>query len=307
MSPGVLLAGLASGIAAAALVAAVTPSRPRLDGRVRPYTAAARSALGLPLDPAREDVPGAWQVPLRLLAPVVAWVAPRGTAALERRLTHSGLYATVPAGDRFTAHRQRQVLSATWWAVGGGAVVAALGRAPLLALLAGGLGAVVGAARPTAEVDRAIADRRERARAELQTVNHILAVHLRVGGSVVQALRLVVARSGGVVAGELREVLHQHRAGRPLAEALTIQAAATAEPQAARTYRLLASASAYGSDLAPALLRLAAEVREARREDLRRLATRRRAAVLIPIIALLAPVMLLFIAAPLPWLVLGDG
>lgn len=38
---------------------------------------------------------------------------------------------------------------------------------------------------------------------------------------------------------------------------------------------------------------------------MRRAATKRRAAMLIPIIAILAPVMLLFVAAPLPSLVFG--
>ena len=54
-----------------------------------------------------------------------------------------------------------------------------------------------------------------------------------------------------------------------------------------------------------ALLGLADDVREARREAIRRAATKRRAAMLIPTIAILAPVMLLFVGAPLPSLILG--
>ena len=47
-----------------------------------------------------------------------------------------------------------------------------------------------------------------------------------------------------------------------------------------------------------------AELEEVR-EDLKKAATRRRAAMLVPIIALLAPVMLLFILAPIPRIVFG--
>ena len=46
-------------------------------------------------------------------------------------------------------------------------------------------------------------------------------------------------------------------------------------------------------------------LRDDRREDLKKAATRRRAAMLVPIIALLAPVMLLFILAPIPRIVFG--
>jgi pilus assembly protein TadC len=68
---------------------------------------------------------------------------------------------------------------------------------------------------------------------------------------------------------------------------------------------LLAAAEERGADLAPALLALADDVREERRDDFKRASTKRRAALLVPIIAVLAPVMLLFVGAPLPSLVLG--
>jgi pilus assembly protein TadC len=77
-------------------------------------------------------------------------------------------------------------------------------------------------------------------------------------------------------------------------------AAVTPEPSCARTYALLSAAEERGADLAAALLELSEDVREARRETMRRTATKRRAAMLVPIIGILAPVMLLFVAAPLP-------
>jgi Flp pilus assembly protein TadB len=67
----------------------------------------------------------------------------------------------------------------------------------------------------------------------------------------------------------------------------------------------LAAADERGADLAHALLELSEDVREARREAMRRSATRRRAAMLVPIIGILAPVMLLFVGAPLPQVIFG--
>ena len=53
------------------------------------------------------------------------------------------------------------------------------------------------------------------------------------------------------------------------------------------------------------LVALSEDLRDARREQLHKDAVRRRAAMLVPTIAILAPIMLLFIAAPLPSIVLG--
>jgi pilus assembly protein TadC len=106
-----------------------------------------------------------------------------------------------------------------------------------------------------------------------------------------------------VVVEELRDVLALHRGGRPMAEALELAARTTPEPHAARTYRLLATGVEYGADLAEGLRALSEDIRGQRVEALRRAATKRRAAMLVPIIAILAPVMLLFVAAPLPSIV----
>ncbi len=79
----------------------------------------------------------------------------------------------------------------------------------------------------------------------------------------------------------------------------------TPEPHCARTYSLLAAADERGADLAKGLLQLSEDVRESRREAIRRNATKRRALMLIPTIAILAPVLLLFVAAPLPQIIFG--
>ena len=58
--------------------------------------------------------------------------------------------------------------------------------------------------------------------------------------------------------------------------------------------------------VADGLRALSEDLRDSRREEIRQTATRRRAAMLVPTIAVLAPVMLLFIAAPLPSIVFGS-
>src|SRR5690606_19695317 len=109
----------------------------------------------------------------------------------------------------------------------------------------------------------------------------------------------------GAVVEELAEVLRAHRSGRRVTEALERAARTTPEPHAARTYKLLANGVEYGADLADGLRALSDDIREQRAEAFKRAATKRRAAMLVPIIAILAPVMLLFVAAPLPSIVFG--
>ena len=115
----------------------------------------------------------------------------------------------------------------------------------------------------------------------------------------------IADRGHGEVVDELRAILASIRSGRAEAEAFRHAATTTAEPHAARTYRLFALAAEQGADLGSALRALSDDLRDVRRDELRREATRRRAAMLIPTIAVLAPIMLLFVIAPLPSIVLG--
>jgi tight adherence protein C len=176
---------------------------------------------------------------------------------------------------------------------------------PVIMVALGGCGFVFGATRAKGRLDRAIADRSERIRLELYTVNQLLAIHLRTGAGPVQAVQRIVDRGSGAVVEELDEVLVWIRAGTGEAEAFERAAALTAEANAARTYKLFAAGTERGADLAGALRALSEDLRDSRREELRQAATRRRAAMLVPTIAILAPVMLLFIAAPLPSVVFG--
>jgi pilus assembly protein TadC len=181
--------------------------------------------------------------------------------------------------------------------------VLGMALAPRVALAV--LGLVVGATRQKGRVDRAIESRREAMRIELYTVNQLLAMRVRVGGGVVQAVQATVSRGNGEVVSELADAIRLHRSGWRAADAFRRIAELTPEPFCSRTYRLLASAEERGADLAGALLDLSEDVRESRRESIKRSATKRRAAMLVPTIAILAPVLILFVASPLPYLITG--
>jgi Flp pilus assembly protein TadB len=176
----------------------------------------------------------------------------------------------------------------------------------LLTLLLSVCGLVYGSTRWKGRIDRAIEDRRERLRLELYTVNQLLAIHLRTGAGPVQATQRIVDRGTGAMVEELDAVLTSVRSGVPEPDAFRRAAELTPEPSVARTYKLFATGAERGVDLGGALRALSEDLRDARREDLRRLATKRRAAMLVPTIAILAPIMLLFIAAPLPSVIFGS-
>lgn len=315
MSPPDLAAALLTAAAVGALSALLRPPTPRLAARVRPYAAAARSSLGHGADVEAASAgavlsPGTLRQLLeplvgRLAAGLGAMVDRDGEERLGLRLRQAGLFADVPDERRVHEYRVRQLAVAAGCAAAFAASGAVLGRSAGLVLLLAGLGLVVGVTRLRGRVDAAITSRRERMRVELYTVNQLLAIHVQVGGGVVQALQRIADRGSGAVVDEIAEVLRSHRGGRRLGEALSSAARGTCEPHAARTYRLLASGAELGTDLATGLRLLSDDLRGERVEALRRAATRRRAAMLLPIICLLAPVMLLFVAAPLPSIVFG--
>jgi len=236
---------------------------------------------------------------------LVGFTAAGTESGLGRRLRQAGLARGRAGADAVLDHVARCLARA---AAQGAALAAAVGLAggsPSTVLAALALGGLAGGARQHATVARAIDARRLRLRLELYTVNQLLTLDVRAGGGVAQALDRVARRGDGVLAEELRDVLGATRAGVPLAEALEQAAALTPEPAAARTYRLLAKGSRYGTDLAAGLRALNEDLRAQRSEAVERAATKRRAAMLVPIIGLLAPVMLLFVAAPLPSILFG--
>lgn len=309
-----LLPSLATGLAAAMVARWLVPPRRTLASRLNRYSVVARAGLGRPIDggePATGALSGTTLQ--RLFGPPIESLARRlsglietgGEDALLLRLRQANLLQDLSESVRAHQYRIRQLAAASIGVGMGGAIGLLVVQGKGAALGLAFLGFIVGATRWRGRVDRAIEGRRQRARIELYTVNQLLAMRTRVGGGVVQAVQMVTDRGSGVVAGDLGDALRLHRSGLSVAAAFRRLADITPEPYAARTYRLLASAEDRGTDLGQALLALSADVREARRDALRRQATKRRAAMLIPIIALMAPVMLLFIVAPVTRIVFG--
>jgi tight adherence protein C len=311
-----LLIALLTGASVAAAARLLLAPTPRLAGRVRPYTATSRSALGRDADVSAPPDPGpvlSGSTLAGLLSPLVERLARCMGGALDRtgeealllKLRQAGLLADVPEARRVQEYRVRQLTSGASFTLAGGAAGLVVAGSAAAALVLGVLGFIAGVARWRGRIDAAISERRARMRIELYTINQLLAMHARVGGGVVQALQRITERGRGAVVEELTEVLSAHRGGRRIVEALEHAARVTPEPNAARTYRLLANGVEYGADLAEGLRGLSEDIRRQRTEAMKRAATKRRAAMLVPIIAVLAPVMLLFIAAPLPSIVLG--
>jgi tight adherence protein C len=295
----------------AGLAGLVVRPTPRLAPRVRPYTVVARTGLGRSADviAAVRPSPGARGGTVRaIFAPLVVAVAGRVGRLLESRsdehvqlrLLHAGYFDM--SVDEYRVKALGQMALFTALAIVPGVILL---RSPLLTLALAACGFTFGATRWKGRIDRCIVERTERIRLELYTVNQLLAIHIRTGAGPVQATQRVVDRGTGVMVEELDAVLVWIRSGMSEPAAFRRAAELTPEPNAARTYNLFAAGAERGVDLGVALRALSEDLRDARREELRRAATKRRAAMLVPTIAVLAPIMLLFIAAPLPHVIFG--
>lgn len=314
--PVAVLGALAAGVAIAAMAAIVIRPTRRLAPRLRPYTLVSRTALGRSPDVlavARPSMVLGGSTLRRLFGPILLAIGERfgsfldgsSEEAMRLKIRQSGLYTDIAEADQLAEYRLRQLGSGAVGALAGMAVGIILDRGAVFMISMVFLGGFILAARARGSLDRAIEDRQQRMRIEIYTVNQLLAMRVRVGGGVVQAVQQMVLRGNGAVIDELREALRLIRNGLPASESFDRIARNTPEPHCARTYSLLAAAEERGADLGQALLALSEDVREARREAMKRTATKRRAAMLVPTIAILAPVLLLFVAAPLPDIVFG--
>jgi Flp pilus assembly protein TadB len=306
-----LLAAGAVGTGLAGFASLCFPPTRRLAPRVRPYAVVARSALGHAPDVVPDRAGGSLSTTAtlpRLFGPPVRAVFHRASRVIESRGDEHLARLLRQAGDASVTpdeYRMRQVSAASIGALVGGAAAGLTLRTPIIVLVAVLAGFLYGATRVRRELERAIASRAARMRLELYTVNHLLAMHARTGAGAMQAVQRIVDRGHGAVVEELGDVLTWTRSGMGEPDAFRRVAELTPEPSAARTYQLLAAGVERGVDLGGGLLALSADIRDARREQLHKDAVRRRAAMLVPTIAVLAPIMLLFIAAPLPSIVLG--
>jgi pilus assembly protein TadC len=302
--PQVVLASVAAATAIGLTMRIVLPPPRRLHRRVEPYLVPSIKVLS----GSRQS--GAIQ---SIFGPIVRDLANFVGRALERsgpqdtlvRLRQAGWFRGESEDHMITRYRVTQLRSIGLASLLALAVGQAIDASPAIRASLLALALVVGATRTRGRIEKAIEQRRELMKVEIYTINQLLAMRVRAGGGVIQAVRAVVARGDGEVVAELEEALRLHRSGWHGPDAFRRIAELTPEPFCSRSYRLLASAEERGADLAHALLSLSEDVRETRRESIKRTATRRRAAMLVPTIAVLAPVLILFVAAPLPYLITG--
>ena len=301
LSPMAVVASFASAVVVAASVWLVVPPPRRLRSRLQPYLRpVARSApiptnaFGAIFGPMLED-----------LSSRLGSLIDRDGSMSALRLRQAGWSAVGRDADLVSMYRLRQLRSVALGAAAGVGLGLALQGSIFLMTSLSALGSIAGAGRLRGSVDSAIDARRELMKVEIYTVNQLLAMRVRAGSGVVRAVAAVVDRGTGEVVGELGEALRLHKSGWRAADAFRHIADTTPESVCSRTYRLLATADERGADLAGALLALSEDVREMRRESVKRAAVKRRSAMLLPTIAILAPVLILFVAAPLPYLITG--
>jgi tight adherence protein C len=297
-----LCAALAVGFASARVI---HPLRP-ISGRMRPYTEVARGRLGLAPDVGPEPILFG-EALRRVVGPLAEIVGRRMVRlfrvgdidAIDLKLRQAGHPMTIDA------YRSRHVA----WTVGTPLllILAALylsASAPVVILVAL-LGAAAGMRRMPAILKALTAKRCDRMRNDLYTIAQLLAVRIQARSTLLTAIRELVDEGSGPVIEDLNRALNLIAVGYGDEAAFRLLDKETPEPAAGIFYRFLASATIASIDLPPALLQQATETRNQRREEIERTSIKRTIAMLVPNLLIMAPVMILFMAAPLPSLVFG--
>jgi Flp pilus assembly protein TadB len=223
---------------------------------------------------------------------------------VARRLRHAGLN-DISAREYRISQAGRALLGVVGGVVTGVWLGAVWGSPALWALIGVGLGVGWGLTSSRSKLNSAIEARSRTMRLELYTVAHLLTMLARANHTPAMAIRQVIARGQGPVVGELREAQSWVAGGLTLAQAMERLSQETVEPAAARIYRILGEASQQGSDVAESLMTVANTLRAERREEIERLGTRRKGAMILPTLLVMAPVVFLYVVAPIPRFVFG--
>ncbi|HMS25391.1 MAG TPA: type II secretion system F family protein [Acidimicrobiia bacterium] len=282
---------------------------PRLSHRLSPYDTVARVRLGSALsslgekskqEPIKSTFLGEFFRPMResVIRIISKAAAIDDVEKMTLRLEQAGLNSDIEA------YRTALVKKIALSIVAGFILGAGIGNITAVIFFPLILG-FVAFSKSRALIDKRIERRCTLIRSEMYTVDQLLALHVRTGAGVSQALACISQRTHGIVSHEIGHVLSRVHAGMPIDESLYTAAKNTPEPHATRTYKLLAAASHRGVDLTEGLLDLAKDLRRTLREDIKATGAKRRAAMLLPTIGILAPIMLLFVAAPIPSIVLA--
>lgn len=317
IEPRVLLVGLLAAYVAAMLATMVIRPRPALESRIRPYVQLRRTRLGQ-----RADVNAALAIdstadfgPFRRIfnpmiegfAGMVSRLVDSGDEeTIQHRLRQAGM-ADVTARDYRISQAGRALIGVVGGVMAGLWLGALWGSPAFWALVGVGLGVGWGLTSARSKVNTAIESRSQTMRLELYTIAHLLAMLVRANHTPAMAIREIIGRGRGPVVAELREAQHWVAGGLTLAQAMERLSAETVEPAAARIYRILGEASQQGSDVAESLMTVANTLRAERREEVERLGTRRKGAMIIPTLLVMAPVVFLYVVAPIPSFVFGSG
>jgi tight adherence protein C len=294
------VAVVALGVAGLVLVVQALPifRRPALGDRLAPYL----GALGPRGSRLLDDV----AAPRRGLAVVLGPIASDVAARLHDVLGSIDIDARVAASGWPCSVRDFR-MSEVSWGIGGlaaglasCALLAAGGRAisPVAALVMALVFAAGSVLWRERALDRAVAARRAAMLAEFPTTVDLVCLAVTAGESLRGALDIVARTGGGPLAFELRAVLRAARAGEPLADALGVAARRIDLAPFDRFVDAVVAAQQRGLPLADALHALAGDVRESRKRDVLEAAGRKQVAMLIPVVALVLPVAVVFAFYP---------
>lgn len=299
MSPVVVIAlGVLIGIAAANLVMALPiMRRPSLEDRLAPYmreseTVGRMYALSAP------DTGGLRRLAETALGRVARWLGERLTTdtGVRSRLERLGPHATV---ERFRA--QQIAWTAAGVVLGIAAAVglsAARGFHPVLVIAMLALFGVAGHFFNDWLLTRAVRRREQRILAEFPTIAELLALSITAGESTVDALERICRTTTGELSRELQAALAEARTGTPLVEALDTMAQRSGVRSLSQFVDGIAVAIARGTPLSEVLRAQAADVRAEGRRSLMELAGRKEVGMLVPVVAFVLPITVIFAVYP---------
>ena len=317
MEARILVAGLLAAYVAAAGSAMLVRPRPALEHRLRPYVQLRRTRLGQ-----RADVAAALAINStastttlgRIFTPIVERIAgvisnfvdAGDEATIARRLRQAGM-RDVNAREYRITQATRALLGVVGGVASGIWLGQVWGNPAFWAVVGIGLGVGWGVTSSRSKVNAAIEKRAQTMRLELYSVAHMLAMLARANHTPTMAIREVTRRGRGPVVEELIDAQHWIAGGLTVAQAMERLATETVEPAAARVYRIVGEASQQGADVAESLLAVASTLRSARREEIERLGTKRKGAMILPTLLVMAPVVFLYVVAPMPRFIFGSG
>lgn len=270
-----------------------------LADRVLPYVrdTATPAALGSTL-PLRRGTGPLAVIAVTVVAPLGRGIERvlGGASSVRRRLLRTG---RAPDVERF---RAEQVM---WGAIGAGAALTlgllgfTVGSGNVLLTVAGVLGAAAfGVLARDWWLSHQASRREERMLLEFPTIAELLALSVSAGEGAIAALERVTRLSHGELADELRRCLADARAGANLPTALAGLADRSGLPSLTRFVDGIIIAVQRGTPLAEVLRAQAQDVREAGRRAVMEEAGRREIFMMVPVVFLILPITVVFVAYP---------